>query len=103
MEFAKTSFSLLLRTNDNFEINVDVGYNITAFTPQFVIRKNNVENDLSQYIVKISANTFTLSIHANIVEAIGEMMGVYDCIIDMGNGSKDFLFGGSITIIKGIA
>jgi hypothetical protein len=104
MTYQAENYNIQLRTNDDFTMNVSVDYDITALALKFKIKRSELDIiDWSAYIVKTGAMTFTISVKADIINAIGILIAPYDCIVDFGTGSKDFLFGGNISIAKGVS
>ena len=104
MNYLADNYNVFIRTNDDFNITVTVPYDITLLTPKFNIKKSDGSIiDWSGYVLKTGLTTFIVDVKADVVNTVGVLMATYDCIIDMGLGSKDFLFGGNIEIVKGVS
>ena len=103
MKYVADSTPLSARTNDDFTLSVSVDYDISSLTPKFKLKTSNSVIDWSSYIVKTSSTSFSISVPASKVDDITPSKVQYDCILDAGNGEKDFLFGGILTITGGIS
>lgn len=104
MAYNNENIPIIARTNDDFAMQIDAGFDITGMTPKFAIQGTSGVIDLSSYCTIVSATAFIISIDADIVKAtIGALKAPYDVIIDQGAGSKEFLFGGQITVTDGVA
>jgi len=105
MKYHDTNFPLKARTNKDFSMAVDVGFSITGLTPKFSIKKpDGTIVDLSQYCTILTDTSFGVLINADTVKTtIGAITATYDMIIDKGNGSKEFLFSGSLKVDDGIS
>jgi hypothetical protein len=106
MTYKENNYNIELKTNDDFRTSVTIDYDISTSTPLFKIKKNNTDViDFSEYITIEDDNTFVINVPASVLEDIGEIKNgkQYDCTLDLGNGSKEFLFGGLLTIVNGIS
>lgn len=106
MTYKEDEYDIEAKTNDNFRLSVSTEYDISSASPKFKIQKSTDEViDLSSHITKTDINTFLIDVNASVLEDIGELKGKrkYDCVLDFGNGSKEFLFGGCITITNGVS
>ena len=99
------SYNIAIRTNDNYRLSVELGYDIQDATPRFSIKKP-VEHritDLSEYITKVGNTGFVINVPASVLSLLTNTVYQYDCVLDFGNGSKVFLFGGNATVTKGLS
>lgn len=104
MTYNNSNMPILARINDDFSMQVDAGFDITGMTPKFAIQAPSGDIDLSAYCVNASSTSFIIFIKASIVAStIGVLKAPYDVVIDQGDGSKEFLFGGQITVADGVA
>jgi hypothetical protein len=104
MTYKEDEYNIQARTNDNFKLEVATGMNITSFVPKFKVKKDTGElYDLSSYITITNATDFKIDVNATELAIIGETIARYDCILELSEGNKEFLFGGYITITSGVA
>lgn len=99
------NYNISMRTNDNYILSVDLGYDITNYTPTMNIKRSTESKvtDLSAYLTKSGSTGFIINIPASILSTLNQGTYSYDCVLDIGGGSKSFLFGGTATIIKGLS
>lgn len=96
-------YNINMRTNDDFMLTVNVGYDITAAVPRFVVKSSELI-DWSEFIsVSETPEEFVIYVKASLVESLGIGSYEYDCVIDFGQGSKVFVIGGKITVARGMA
>ena len=104
MIYKEDEYNIQARTNDNFKLEVATGMNISSFTPKFKVKKDTGDIfDLSSYITLVGTTDFKIDISASEIADIGETIARYDCVLDVGEGNKEFLFGGYITITSGVS
>lgn len=96
-------YNISMRTNDDFMLTVNVGYDISAAVPKFVVKSSTLV-DWSEFItLSETTQEFIIYVKASEVDKLGGGMYPYDCVIDFGQGSKTFVFGGTITVVRGIS
>lgn len=104
MQYNNSNIPILARTNDDFSMQIDAGYTITGLTPKFSIKGPSGDIDLSSFCTIVSATAFIIFINASdLTTTVGPIKAPYDVVIDNGGGSKEFLFGGQITVVEGVA
>ena len=96
-------YNISMRTNDDFMLSVNVGYDIMGASPKFVV-KSSVFVDWSGFIsLSGTPQEFIIYVKASEVQKLGIGIYPYDCVVDFGQGSKVFVLGGKITVVEGIA
>lgn len=101
-----SNYNISMRTNDNYILSVELGYDITNAIPILNMKKNNQSTiiGMSEFITKNDANTgFIINIIASKIAEIDAGSFVYDCILDLASGSKIFLFGGTGVVTRGLS
>jgi len=104
MSFKNTNVPLKARVNDDFSLHIDVGFSINGAIPKFSIKSKTGEIiDLWEYCTVVSDTAFIIGIDADLVKSlIGVITAPYDILIDKGNGKKEVLFSGVITVSDGV-
>lgn len=97
-------YNIIVRTNDNYILNVGLGYDLGTAIPRMSMKRLNEQRilDLSDYLYKNGNNGFMINIPASVLNTLIAGVYNYDCVLDLGGGSKTFLFGGVATVIKGL-
>lgn len=117
MTYLDTETPLTARTNDDFIIDVALPFPISTSIPKMkLMNYSDTEIDCSQYIIIDSENSFKIDIKADDVltlsaDVLGGDSSIgfgytqcnYNVYLDLGQGSKNFLFGGVLTIQEGIS
>lgn len=99
MEYFSDMVNLKSRTNDNFELSVNVGYEIGARTVKMMIDTH----DVSEFCAVSGDTTISIDIPAAIIKSIGAGIFAYDCILQIDSDNSDFLFGGKFVIGQGVS
>lgn len=98
--------NVTVRGNDDYTLTVNCPYDISLNTPKFIIKKGTSIVDWSSFITKIDNVSFKIDVAASNITMLAGVQDIvvctYDCFMDFGAGSKDFLFGGKMTVIKGL-
>ena len=116
MTFLDTETPLNARTNDDLSIDVALPYPIGNSIPKFKLKTlSGIELDYSNSIHIDAESSFKIIVKADdVIILVNELLGGnesegfretqcdYNVYIDYGDGSKDFLFGGILTIQEGI-
>lgn len=103
MPMESTDYNISMRTNNDFMLNVNVGYDITNATPKLVVKSSRLI-DWSEFIsTSGTGQEFIIYIKASDIKNLGAGIYSYDCVVDFGSGSKLFVLGGKITVVEGIA
>ena len=103
MTYKAESVPFTARTNSDFNATVTLEYSTTNLTILFKVKKQNGSVvDLSSYVTK-SNNSLSISIPASKLLSIGAGRVSYDVVVDNGNGSREMIVGGYITIEEGIS
>jgi len=116
MTFLDIETPLDARTNDDFSIDVALPYPIGNSIPIFKLKTlSGIELDYSNSIYIDGESSFKIIIKAdNVIILVNELFGGnqnegfkeiqcdYNVYMNYGDGSKDFLFGGILTIQEGI-
>jgi len=103
-EVVRDSDDLVLRarTDDNLKFSCTTDYDITGYSLSFLVETKTKVIDLSSYCVQTAEKEFIVDVPASIISSIGNTARYkVGTIIDADN--KDFLFGGTINITKGIS
>lgn len=106
MTYKENNYNIELKTNDDFRTSVTLDIDISSSTPLFKIKMSDTSTiDLSEYITIEDENSFAINVPAGVIAEIGVIKTgkQYDCVLDLGNGSKEFLFGGILTIVNGVS
>jgi len=104
MTYKEDEYNIQARTNDNFRLSVNVGMDITDYTPIMKLKVSDTQIiDFSSYIDKTDSENISIDISASALAAIGDIKARYDCVLDIGSGNKEFLFGGFMTITSGVS
>ena len=95
---------LRVKKNDDLKFMVTLDYDIPeTATPTFIIEDaDKTKIDWSNKITKVTSKSFFIHVLSSDLRIIGEIIGRYEVVIDLGGGSKDFLHGGDIEILYGI-
>lgn len=98
-------YNISIRTNDNYVLSVELGYNISSAIPKMSMKRpsDNKMVELSEHIHKNGDTGFVINIPASVLSTLSNGVYQYDCVLDLGNGSKTFLFGGTAAVTKGLA
>ena len=96
-------YNISMRTNDDFMLNVNVGYDISSAVPKFVVRGSTLVDWSGFITLSETPQEFIIYVKASEVDKLGQGTHQYDCVIDFGQGSKAFVLGGSITVARGIS
>jgi len=103
MTYKAESVPFTARTNSDFNATITLEYSTTNLTILFKVKKQNGSIiDLSSYVTK-SNNSLSISIPASKLLSIGAGRVSYDIVVDNGNGSREMIVGGYITIEEGIS